>query len=98
MIGNAGTFVCFRIGAEDAPLLTDELGIANEEAATGLANYSAWLKSIDSDTPTEPRILFVDPPLYPDRNNFHRVQNRSRATYTRHRQYVESKIERFFAR
>ena len=98
VIGNAGTIVCFRIGAEDAPLLTDELGIENEEAATGLANYSAWLKSIDSNTPTEPHILFVDPPLYPERDNFHRIQNRSRATYTRQRQHVEDKIARFFAR
>ena len=61
VIGNAGTIVCFRIGAEDAPLLTDELGIDNEEAATGLANYSAWLKSIDSNTPTEPHICLLIP-------------------------------------
>ena len=98
VIGNAGTVVCFRIGAEDAPLLTDELGIDKDEAATGLANYAAWHKSINSNTPTEPRILFVDPPLYPDRDNFDRVQNRSRATYTRQRQHVEDKIARFFAR
>jgi type IV secretory pathway TraG/TraD family ATPase VirD4 len=96
VIGNAGTIVCFRVGAEDTPLLSNELGIDNEDVATGLSNFTARLKTMGNNTPTEPRMLFIDPPAHPERDNFERVRNRSRNTYTRPRAHVEAKINRFF--
>ena len=46
VIGNAGSIVAFRIGAEDAPLIASELGIDNAMTLTDTANFSAWAKLV----------------------------------------------------
>ena len=51
VIGNAGTLVAFRIGAEDAPLTTAELGRNNPARLTDIPNFHAWTKLIEEGVP-----------------------------------------------
>ena len=44
VFGNVGTMMAFRIGAEDAPLVADELGLQNPEVLSDLANFDAWIR------------------------------------------------------
>ena len=97
VIGNVGTVACFRIGAEDAPLISRELGIESAKAVTGLGNFTAFIKTMYRNEPTDSRIVFVEQPAFPDRDAFNRVRNRSRATYARRSVEVEDQINRFFS-
>src|SRR5947199_3844078 len=39
VLGNTGSFISFRVGAEDAPLVADHLGIGNPAAVQDLSNF-----------------------------------------------------------
>jgi type IV secretory pathway TraG/TraD family ATPase VirD4 len=95
VIGNAGSIVAFRIGAEDAGLLARELGIENEQALTNTANFSAWVKLVRDGVPTDARIIDTAPPVGGTTSQLERVRNRTRARYARPRQSVEQRIARF---
>ena len=58
VIGNAGTLIVFRIGAEDAPLLARELG-TDAPALTGVSNFQAFVKQSDA------RLVDISPPGKP---------------------------------
>ena len=42
VFGNVGEMICFRVGAEDAPLLAKELGLKNPDMLTDLSNFEAY--------------------------------------------------------
>jgi hypothetical protein len=45
VLGNAGTIICFRVGAKDAPLLARELAPKFEpEDLVNLPNYNIYLR------------------------------------------------------
>ncbi len=97
VIGNAGSILAFRLGAEDAPLIANELGIESPSALTDTANFSAWAKLTRYGVPGEPRRVDT---LLPDPSNSGRleaVRLRTWARYTRPRQVVENKIARFLS-
>lgn len=96
VIGNAGSIVAFRLGAEDANLIADELGIDNTSTLTDTANFAAWLKLLHHGSLTDPHCLQTLPPE-PVIGRFDAVRNRTRARYARPRATVESKIARFLA-
>ena len=55
VIGNAGTLLSFRVGAEDASLLSKEfMDVVTTEDLIGLANYSVFLKLMIDGTPCRP--------------------------------------------
>jgi hypothetical protein len=95
VIGNAGTLIAFRLGAEDAPLIADELGLANPDALTDTPNFAAWIKLMYRDSPTGARYLKTSPPTAAASGRFCAVQARSRARHARPRQQVERQIGRF---
>jgi hypothetical protein len=41
VFGNSGSFISFRVGAEDAPLVAKHLGIRNPQQVQDLPNYRA---------------------------------------------------------
>jgi hypothetical protein len=47
VIGNAGTLIVFRVGAEDTPLLSRELA-TDPVALTDTPNFQAWVKRSDA--------------------------------------------------
>jgi hypothetical protein len=95
VIGNAGSMVVFRVGAEDAPLLARELGIESSSALTDTANFSAWIKVILDGIPTDARPIDTQSPEVPQSGRLDAVRNRTRARYARPRAHVEAKIARF---
>jgi len=97
VIGNAGSLVAFRVGAEDAPLLAAELGIETASTLCDTSNFSAWIKLMHGGLPSDARPIATLPsqPDFADR--FEAVRARSRARYARPRPLVEAKIARFLA-
>ena len=95
MIGNAGSIVAFRLGAEDAPLIADELGIESRSALTDIANYAAWAKLTSNGIPGEARHIAT---LLPDpwhTGRLDAVRRRTWARYTRPRKIVEERSRGF---
>ena len=95
VIGNAGSLVSFRIGAEDAPTVAAELGIESATALTELANFKAWARLMHHGNPSDrTRIETVYPEIVYS-GHAAAVIARTRARYTRPRALVEDKINRF---
>ena len=95
VIGNAGSIVAFRIGAEDAPLIANELGIEHQLTLTDTGNFSAWAKLVRNGSPTDARLLATLLPDPAGSGSFQAVRSRARARYARSRVAVEEKIVRF---
>jgi hypothetical protein len=95
VIGNAGSIVAFRIGAEDAPLIAQELGVQSQSALTDTSNFSAWIKLVRDGVPTDARSIDTLPPDRIGVGSLERVRNRTRARYARPRAVVEKKIHAF---
>jgi hypothetical protein len=96
VIGNAGSLVAFRIGAEDAPLVARELGIENATALTDTANYAAWAKLARDGVQADARPINTLPPE-PAQGALHAVIARTRARHARPREHVERSILRFLS-
>ncbi len=64
IIGNVGTIIAFRVGAFDAPLLANELGIS-EDSLINLPNFTARVKRITNDSPQR---QFISRPCFPANN------------------------------
>ena len=97
VIGNAGSILAFRLGAEDAPLIAAELGIESKSALTDTANFALWSKLLNDGVPCDPRPIATLPPNPLASGRFDAVRNRSRARTTRPRATIERKIARFLA-
>lgn len=96
VIGNAGSMIAFRVGAEDAPLLAAELGLHSPGALTEAANFTSWTKISQDGVPTEPRRIETLKPETIANGRLTAVRNRTRARAARPRGAVENRIARFF--
>jgi type IV secretory pathway TraG/TraD family ATPase VirD4 len=55
VLGNAGTIICFRVGAEDAPYIAREfVGEFDEAELVQLPNYRIYLKLMIDGSPSKP--------------------------------------------
>lgn len=109
VLGNAASFVSFRVGAEDAPLLVAHLGLRPEIEASGmgtrtitpaeqlvrLPDYYAFARTLADDAPTEAALLRMHPPPRPVHARPQRLIVNSRLRFGRNREAVEAKIARF---
>ncbi len=95
VLGNAGSIIAYRIGAEDAAALAPEFGIPSPAAFTDLANYEAWARLIRDGAPTDATRISFDAPDAVVTGQTKAVIARTRARYTRPRRNVEAEIERF---
>ena len=98
MLGNTGSFVAFRVGVEDAPLLAFHLGIDNPNALTDLPNYTAWARTLIDGTPSSPRRIDLYPPPRPLHGSAQRLAGNSRIRFGRPRAEVEQRLSRFMRR
>jgi hypothetical protein len=97
VLGNVGSLVAFRVGAEDAEKFAAELGIESPSALTDLANFTAWAKLMRDGNPSDP--IRIDT-AFPDTERPGRARAiiaRTRARHARPRASVEDKIARFIA-
>ena len=97
VIGNAGTLVAFRLGAEDAPLIADELGHHNHDALVDTPNFAAWIKLMYNDSPTDARYMKTLPPPSTTSGRLPAIQARTRARHARPREHVEQQIAKFLS-
>ena len=98
VLGNAGSIVVFRVGAEDAEVMAAELGIAHALTLTDTMNFSAWAKLVRNDSPTDPFPMKMILPEPEFSGRAQAVIARTRARYTRPRKLVEQAIAEFLAR
>jgi len=98
VLGNAGSLIVFRIGAEDAEALAPEIGLHSASALTETANFEAWAKLIHNGNPATPFLLSTDYPDLSRAGHTAAVIARTRARYTRPREKVEAAIDRFINR
>ena len=85
VFGNAGRIVSFRLGAEDAPLVAEELGLKNPEILIDLSHFHAWERC-----GPDPHFLTV-PPAPAAQNRLKANRARARANYARHRDKIEAR-------
>ena len=109
VLGNAASFVAFRIGAEDAPLLAAHLALKAEIETTGmgsratapveqlvrLPDFHAVARTLLDDTPTEATFLDMLPPPETINHRPQRLIANSRNRFGRDRQTIEEKIAQF---
>ena len=79
MIGNVGSILAFRIGAEDVRILHREPG-TTLKPSLDTPDYHAWLKRSDA---LQIRTLPPEPPY----GSFRAVLNRTRACHARRRSH-----------
>ena len=97
MLGNSGSFIAFRIGAEDADLVAAHLGLGNPAAVKDLSNFRALGRFLIDNSPTEPTHLqLYEPPAVVNRRPDKLIAN-SRIRFGRDRRTVEKRIERFLS-
>jgi len=97
VIGNAGTLVAFRLGAEDAPLIGAELSHQNHDALVDTPNFAAWVKLMYNNSPTDPRYMKTLPPPSTTSGRLPAIEARTRARHARPREHVERQIGRFLS-
>jgi hypothetical protein len=109
ILGNAASFIAFRVGAEDAPLLAKHLALKPEIEISGmgtreidpvdqlvrLRDFQAVARTLDGDRPTEATFLLMLPP--PEAINRHpdRLIANSRVRFGGSRTNVELRIQEF---
>ena len=98
VIGNAGTVVAFRIGAEDAPLIADELGHHNHATLCDTRNFAAWVKLMHRGSPTDALHVTMLLPPQAGSGRLPAIRARTRARHARSRHLVEDQINRFLSR
>jgi hypothetical protein len=109
VLGNAASFIAFRVGAEDAPLLAAHLGLRPDFETSGLGNrsiepaeqllrlpdFQAYARTLCAGAPTEAMFLRMLPPPKPINHQPHRLIANSRVRFGRDRATVEDKVTRF---
>ena len=109
VLGNAASFIAFRVGAEDAPLLAAHLSLKAETQMSGmgyrstdpldqlvqLPDFYAYGRTLLDDTPTGTALLKMLPPPQVINRRPHRLVANSRVRFGRERAAVEAKIARF---
>jgi len=95
VFGNAGSMIACRAGAEDAAILSQQIGLGSSEALLDLPNFAAWARLLQNGAPTSPIRLALRNVPPPRRRNVHRLVNASRVRFGRPRHEVEARIIRF---
>ena len=94
VFGNAGTWISFKIGMEDAEVLEKEYSpVFNQYDLINIEKYTAYTKLLVDNTATRPfsmHTLPLDPPYRFGTNE--KIRSLSRLKYGRDRNMVESEI------
>lgn len=81
ILGNVGSLLAFRVGADDAEVLEEEFrGVFERRDFESLANYSGYVRMIAEGEPTSPFSLTTLNPTIPRRDSEHRnkIKHQSR--------------------
>jgi len=97
VLGNSGSFIAFRVGAEDASLVADHLGISNSASVQDLSNFQAYGRFLVENTPTSPTHLDLYPPPEPFNKHPEKLIANSRIRFGRGRHKIDRRIARFLS-
>jgi len=93
VIGNAGTVVCFRIGTDDAEVLTKEFApVFGAYDLINIEQYTAYIKLLIDNTAAKPFNMLIYPPTPGNKELAQAVKELSRLKYGRPRDVVEAEI------
>ncbi|MFH1048654.1 MAG: DUF87 domain-containing protein [Patescibacteria group bacterium] len=93
VFGNVGTFVCFRIGADDAEFVAKQfMPVFNEQDLINIDNYNAYVKLMIKGTVNRPFNMRVYPPTKGSTEIALAVKELSRLKYGKSRETVEKRI------
>jgi hypothetical protein len=95
VLGNTGSMISFRVGADDAPVLASHIGIANENALKELANFQIVGKFLLNNVPSEPKLVRMFEEPEPVNHRPHKLIANSRTRFGRDRRTVEARIAKF---
>jgi hypothetical protein len=99
VLGNTGSTICFRVGAEDAPLMASHLGGTladidlNPRILKELPNYECVARVLQGGAPLAVRLKTVPPPS-PLHDRVEQLIRNSRTRFGRTRSLVEQAISR----
>jgi hypothetical protein len=97
IFGNVGTQIIFRVGPQDAEILTREFDGLNIEDFTNLPNFHAYIKLLVDGYVTPPFLAITYPPYeMPSVSYAQEVIQFSRIHYTEKRAIVEARIAKLF--
>ncbi len=92
VVGNAGSVIALRVGAEDAPLLASHIGLARPDPLKDLQNFHAYARLINNGVPTSPIHLVLPSPTAPTNDRSTQLIRNSRTRFGRDRSIVEVNI------
>jgi hypothetical protein len=95
VLGNAGSLVACRVGARDAEMLSEQIGLGGPAALLDLANFAGWARLLSHGVPSSPLRLELLPAPGPRRASPQRLVRLSRQRFGRLRAGVEERIARF---
>ncbi len=97
VFGNVGSMLCFRVGAQDAPILARQLDLANPAALKELPNYTARASVLRDGVPSGAFQLSCFAPPEALHTRADRLRRHSRVRFGRDRAIIEGHITRFYA-
>jgi hypothetical protein len=97
VFGNVGSIFACRIGASDAPIIAEQIGLGGADALLDLPNHTAWARLLTGGVPSSPlRLNLYDAPP-PRRADAGRLVDISRRRFGRPRAAIEDRVSRFLA-
>jgi len=93
VLGNAGTIVSFRIGADDAEILSKEFApVFGAYDLLNVEQYTAYVKLLIDNTAAKPFNMMTYPPMPGNKELAAAIKELSRLKYGRPREIVEAEI------
>ena len=97
VFGNVGSILACRIGAVDAPVLAEQIGLGGADALLDLPNFTAWGRLLRNGVPTSPIRLDLLDSGQSKRSSVERLLATSRLRFGRPRSEIEHRIKRFLS-
>lgn len=93
VFGNVGTICAYRVGVDDAELMSKQLApVFNEYDVINVEKYTAYLRLLIENTAARPFSMRAFPPIKGDPNIAEAIRQLSRLKYGRDRALVEAEI------
>jgi hypothetical protein len=93
VLGNAGTIVTFRIGVEDAEILSKEFApVFSGYDLLNVEQFTAYIKMLIDNTAAKPFNMNTYPPMSGNKELAEAIKELSRLKYGRPREIVEAEI------
>ena len=96
VFGNAGTYISFRLGSDDASEMAKQFGV-DSKAFLDLSNFTARVRPLIDGNPGSPEYVNLLPPPIPLHNRTAHLIRNSNVRFARKRQDIEAHVKRLFA-